>query len=392
MTIHRTITHFFAIFLAVALFSCSTPKKELPIKVDTDQLLKEAEANLSAQIITVTDSFCERSAGSPNDFYSEGDYWWPDPENPDSAYIRRDGMTNPENFTLHREWMVRFSKIAGSLASAYVITGDEKYLNALIPHLEAWFMNPTTKMKANLMFGQAIKGRVTGRGIGIIDTIHLIEVAKAVQLLQRSELGKTTDLSGVVKWFEEYLQWMTTHEYGLAERDNGNNHSSTWALQVAAFADLTQNEELKEYTREMYKTMLLPQQMNSLGGFPLELKRTKPYNYSLFNLDALATTCFILSTPEENLFEYSTPDGRSLALGMEFMYPFIADKSGWTYEPDVLYWDEWPVKHPSLLFAGIKLGKPSYLALFDQLTFETNTFEVLRNMPVRYPLIWVAEK
>ena len=31
-------------------------------------------------------------------------------------------------------------------------------------------------MNPNLLYAQAISGRFTGRGIGIIDTLHLVEV------------------------------------------------------------------------------------------------------------------------------------------------------------------------------------------------------------------------
>ncbi len=34
-------------------------------------------------------------------------------------------------------------------------------------------------MNPNLQYAQAIKGRFTGRGTGIIDTLHLVEVARA---------------------------------------------------------------------------------------------------------------------------------------------------------------------------------------------------------------------
>ena len=43
---------------------------------------------------------------------------------------------------------------------------------------------------------------------------------------------------------------------------------------------------------------------------------------------------------------------------MAFMYPFIADKKKWPHKPDVMYWDEWPIRHASLLFGGLALDKP----------------------------------
>ncbi len=40
-------------------------------------------------------------------------------------------------------------------------------------------------------------------------------------------------------WFADYLEWMTTHQYGIDEREAKNNHGTCWVLQVAAFSRLT---------------------------------------------------------------------------------------------------------------------------------------------------------
>ena len=70
-----------------------------------------------------------------------------------------------------------------------------------------------------------------------------------------------------------------------------NNHGTCWVMQVAAFAKFTGNQKLLEFCRERYKNVLLPNQMAADGSFPQELRRTKPYGYSIFNLDAMATIC-----------------------------------------------------------------------------------------------------
>jgi hypothetical protein len=339
--------------------------------------------------ITVSASVCERSAGGRNDFYSEGDYWWPDPKNPKGPYIRKDGMTNPENFTAHREAMIRFSQIAGALGSAYLVTRDDAFAEKLVPHLKAWFLNEDTMMNPNLLYAQAITGRVTGRGIGIIDTIHLLEVAKAVMAIEGASVLSKVELKGIKSWFSNYLDWMTSHPYGIAERDNGNNHSVCWALQVAVFSELVGNEEQTNYARNMYKNVLLPEQMAQNGSFPLELKRTKPYGYSLFNLDVMTALCQTLSSKEENLFTYRTNDDKSVQKGIAFLYPFVKDKNNWPYAKDVMYWEEWPVRHPFLLFGGLAMENDSYIDLWSRLKVNFTTPEVVRNMPVRYPLLWL---
>src|SRR3982751_4364264 len=92
------------------------------------QVLEEAAWALKQQAVTVTAEFSGRSAGGKHDFYSEGDYWWPNPVSADSPYIQKDGLTNPANFTAHRLAMIRFSRVIGALASAYKLTRDERYV------------------------------------------------------------------------------------------------------------------------------------------------------------------------------------------------------------------------------------------------------------------------
>ena len=377
----------------IVLLSCPTIGKsnsrfyKEAVKVIKNDVLEEAAWAMQQEPITVTAASSSRSAGGKNDFFSEGDYWWPDPQNPDGPYIQKDGMTNPDNFVAHRLAMIRFGRIIGALASAYKITGDKKYLSKIEEHLKAWFVANNTKMNPHLLYAQAIKGRFTGRGIGIIDTIHLIEVAQSVFIL--SDKLDATLVANVKDWFGQYLTWLMTHPYGNAEMNAANNHGTCFVLQIAAFSKLTGNKELQEFSSKRYKEVLLPNQMAEDGSFPLEMKRTKPYGYSLFNLDAMTTLVHILSNKENNLWNYKTDKGVSIKNGIEFIYPFVVDKSKWPLKPDVMYWEEWPVAHPFLLFGASVYNKKDWFSAWKNLKHQLTVEEVVRNMPVKYPLIWM---
>ena len=370
--------------------------KETPVSTisTAEQLyiIETATAYLDSLPVTVTAAICERSAGGPHDFYSEGDYWWPDPENPEGPYIQKDGQTNPDNFVAHRLAMIRLSGIVAMQTSAYLLTGDRKFTEATQKHLAAWFVNPETRMNPSLFYVQAIKGKVTGRGIGIIDAIHLIEVARSVEILEKNGVLPDETNAKVKDWFSEFVTWLTTHQYGIDEMNAKNNHGTCWVMQVGMFARLVGNKQVLELCRERFKNALLPGQMASDGSFPLELKRTKPYGYSLFNLDAFFTCAEILSDKDNNLYAYSTPDGLNLQLGAEFLYPFVKDKSTWPYPPDVMYFNEWPVRQPFLLFAGLAYNNPEYLELWKSLEGYPKTAEVIRNLPIRNPLIWLMDE
>lgn len=358
-------------------------------KVLKKDILKQAAWALTQQPVTVTSEQCIRSAGTVHDFYSEGDYWWPNPQNPAGPYIQRDGLSNPDNFTAHRKAMIRFSQIIGSLTSAYLVTKKDKYVNHALIHLKAWFIDTATMMNPSLLYAQAIKGKVSGRSIGIIDMIQMMEVAQGISAIEKSSVMDKDDLDKIKNWFSSYLKWVTTHPYGTEERDAKNNHATCWVMQVAVFAKLVGNQQLSDDCKKRFKTILLPNQMDKDGSFPLELKRTKPYGYSLFNLDAMVTICQVLTDSKENLWDFTLDDNRSLRLAIDFMYPFTAKKENWTYKPDVMYWSDWPVAQPFLIFGYAGYHKKEWFQLWKKLEHFPKTEEVIRNLPVRNPLIWI---
>src|SRR5690606_17181409 len=183
-------------------------------------------------------------------------------------------------------------------------------------------------------YAQAIKGRVTGRGIGIIDTIHLMEVAQGLVVMQNAGNADPELVDQIKDWFSEYLEWLTTHPYGKDEMNTDNNHATCYFMQVASFARLTEDEEILDFCRERFKTVLLPNQMAEDGSFPEEIERTKPYGYSLFNLDAMVTLVHIISDSSNDLWHYSTADGKSIKKGIEFLFPYVDDKSKWPFQED----------------------------------------------------------
>src|SRR5260370_9985754 len=136
-------------------------------------------------------------------------------------------MSNPDNFVEHRRALMRLSVQVPALAAAFSLTKDERYARHAARHLRTWFLDLSTRMNPNLQYAQAIQGVSTGRSIGIIDTIHLVEVARAIEILEPSNALSTSDLNGIKQWFNDYLEWMTTSKNGLQERDAKNNNGTS---------------------------------------------------------------------------------------------------------------------------------------------------------------------
>jgi hypothetical protein len=303
------------------------------IKMEQQRVIERADKFLKVKPLTITAFSCPRSAGGKHDFFSEGPYWWPD----------------PDRFENHDNELRNLSQFVGTQTSAYLLTGEEKYARAAMRFLKVWFVDTATRMNPNMQYAQAIKGVCTGRGTGIIDAVPLMDVALSVLILEQSPFVSANEIMPIKEWFTQFIAWLTTHPYGIKEMNADNNHGMWWHAQVAVYASLVDDQKILQLCRDHYKEILLPNQMAANGSFPLELERTKPYSYSLFNLDAMALLAWTLSDKTFETWNYSLPDGRGLKKGLDFIKPFIQDKTSWPYKKDISNWNEQPNARPFML-------------------------------------------
>jgi hypothetical protein len=380
----------FSVLLASAIFFAAPAATIDVAKIDRERILSAADAALKMEPVTITTFHAKLSDGGLHDFYSNGDYWWPNPNTTNGLpYVRRDGESNPENFVAHRHCIVKLREAVAALAAAYKITGEDQYVPKAAALLKVFFLDDATRMNPSLQFAQAVPGVSPGRGTGIIDTLQLVEVPLAIETLQKSPAFPAAELAGLKKWFADYVRWMKTSKNGIEEANAGNNHAVAFWLQVAAFAQFTGDEKNLAECRRRYKEVFVPKQMADDGSFPAELARTKPYGYSIFQLDNMALLCQVLSTPPDDLWNFELPDGRGIRKAIAFLYPFLADKSKWPRKPDVQSWDGWPVRCPALIFGGLAFGEQTYLDLWCRLPAEMPNDEIQRNIAISQPILWL---
>ena len=104
----------------------------------------------------------------------------------------------------------------------------------------------------------------------------------------------------------------------------------------------------------------------------------------MFNLDAMATICQTLSTTTDNLWIFSVDNTKNMLKGIDFIFPYVVDKTSWPFVHDVMYWDEWPVAHPFLIFGALQTGNKEWLSAWSELEHFPETDEVIRNLPDVY--------
>ena len=292
-------------------------------------LRTEAEKAAEAPTPCITDHPSPAASGDPHDYFSEGPYWWPDPQDPHAPYIRRDGYINPERFVHHHKALDAIHAHSLTLALAAYHLGEPRFADALREKLRRFYLDPATKMNPHLDYAQAIRGHCDGRGIGIIDSTGITRVVFAVELLELMDPGDSV-AAGMREWLGAFYRWMRTSKNGIDEKYHGNNHSTYYTLMTASLARLLGDEE--GFAEDCaYFSAMLEKQMQPTGGFPREIARTNSFGYSCMNLNGFALLCEIAHFAGVDLWNRDC-GGVSMSTAIRFHAPYVAHPGTWPYE------------------------------------------------------------
>ncbi len=356
------------------------------LKPALDRLRRDADKSLRVKSGSVMDKTKTPPSGDKHDYMSLAPYSWPNPSKPDGLpYINRDGEVNPETKTIsdHTEMSKTISAV-DTLALAYYFTGHEPYAEKAAALIKGWFLDPATKMNPNLNYAQAVLGRSDGRGTGIIDVVGLIHLVDSIGLLDGSKAWTPELQHGMEGWFRAFNQWMLTSKNGLDEAKSANNHGSWYLAQTAAYALFTGDQATARKQVEAGKKNIAAQ-IELDGRQPLELKRTKSYMYSLYNLDALFILAELGRRVNVDLFQYRSQDGRSLQAALDFVAQYFPDPKGWPAKQIE------PIKQPDTKLAGllrrasIAFTNPKY----EQLIAKADVKDI---DPCLWQLLWPVPK
>lgn len=355
-----------------ALANLKKDVRRHPAKYKTvlDRLKDEAAHYLNEDPYTITRKASLPPSGDRHDYESQGPYWWPDPASKDGLpYIRRDGERNPEIAKLtDHTYLSRMKEAVKTLSLAYFLTGDEAYAEKARVFLRTWFIESDTRMNPNLNYGQRIPGITDGRGIGIIETRELGEVADAVGLLQGSRKWTKQDQQGMENWMSAYLDWLLHSENGKDEADEHNNHGTWYDVQVAALALFTGRDDIARQTLLRSRDERLPKHMEPDGRQPFELARTRSWSYSVMNLQGFFTLATLGEKIGVDLWHYSTSDGRSIMKALDYLMTFTDDAHAWPYKQIT---ERDPAQLvPLLRQAACRFPHASYAALAEKLQGE----------------------
>ena len=310
---------------------------------------------------------------TPNDFYSMGPYWWPNPDTENGLpYVHRDGEVNPEFREANDRHAFRaFVADVRSVALAYALTDEEKYAEHAVKLLRVWFLDEETRMKPHMRYAQAIPGRTTGRGIGIIDTHRNAFLVDKILLLRGAESYTSGVEAELVSWYEEYLDWLIEHPQGQDEAAMGNNHGTSYDVQVLSIGRFVGRDDWARDWIETVTKERFDEQIEDDGRMPAELQRTRSWNYTTGNLRHLTNLCIIAERLGMDLFHYPSAESPAFKAALDFALPYADREDEWPYE-QIVDWDASRMRHPAVAAASV-YGDAKYKEAIEQFGWEVTS-------------------
>jgi len=293
-----------------------------------------ADSLLSVKNPTVMDKEIDPPSGDKHDYLSISRYWWPDLEKAGGLpWIRKDGITNPATQTdaVDRNRLGRMTSSVKYLSLAYFFTEEEKYAEKAASMLHSWFLAEDTQMNPHLRYAQSVPGNPKGRRSGILDgRLIALVVPDAIALLRGSPHWTGIHEEGMKGWLTRYAAWLSESDLGKSATIQQNNHGSWYRLHVGTIALFLGQDSLAK-RMVLAAQQSLASQLDSDGGQVHELKRSRSFFYSCFNLEALVGLARIGDRVETDLWSYETAKGKSMKLALQYLLP-VVDGAEWQHQ------------------------------------------------------------
>lgn len=301
-----------------------------------DELIKTSEEIIrSDRRYTIVDKKADTPSGDKHDYISMGPYWWPNPDTPDGLpYIRKDGEVNPESREDYTDQAVisETNKAVFNLAMTYFFTKDDKYVVKASEILRTFYVDEKTRMNPNLNYAQFVPGMNEGRCFGIIESSSLLKMMEAVSLMSDSPQWSSDLHNNLVYWISSYQDWLINSKNGKEERNTKNNHGTHYDVQcVSMYLFCGRTSEALKYLKQ-YTLPRLASQIQPDGSQPLELARTKSWDYATMNLNGFIDLAILSEKAGLDLWNYGKNGQVYIKSMIDWFLPYLKKEKEWQWK------------------------------------------------------------
>lgn len=279
-----------------------------PWKVAYDRMISNANAALSQGALSVTFGGKTPSSGETHDYWTEPPYEG-----------RGDDIINPAQDRTDYFAAIALGRSVRDLGLAYAFTGEARYADKAAQLLNAWMVNPRTRMNPKFTNSQSrIELCITMPG-----------AFYGADLIWHAPSWSAADRAAVSSW---------ARAFGASARSwTGTNNFENWRHVLLASAGVAgEDPSLRQEAFDSWKSFLAGA-MAADGRLVHETGRTRSLEYSTYALNAMVQAAEIARHFGMDLYSYRLSDGRGLEKTLDYHARFVSSPSSWTYQQIVPY-------------------------------------------------------
>lgn len=265
------------------------------------KIIRAAKRYCKLSPVIITDK--QKSFAPDNHYYcSIGPYWWPDSIHPGN-YYRRDGVVNPESSLYDNSKLVELTRRCQKLSIAYYLTGNVKYYQVFISQIKAWFINEDTYMYPNFEYDLPYPPQSKSESIncGIIGSYKFNHIIESIRLVDSVTAIDKETMIAIQEWFLEFTKW-AEKKHGSAMHKGKQNISIAYDVtMVNMHLFVGDTIKAKKIADNFAKKRILVQ-IKEDGSQPAELRRTKGFFYSIYNLKHILDFCYLARNWDNNYY------------------------------------------------------------------------------------------
>lgn len=294
-----------------------------------NNFITESEKIVGLLPISVVDKNKSLS-GDIHNYESIGPYWWPDPNNTNGPYIRKDGVINPEYYDYDNIRLETLSKRLKCLAIAYFVSKDNKYFDCYIKQIKTWFVDKKTRMNPNMDYAQMIVGITNGKGraAGLIEAYFLNDVIESLRLVMSVKKINKALYKKTLWWFREFKKWLIESEIGKESCLANENHGIAYDVTLYNLCLFVGDKKNSKEINHRFSCRL-EDQITLDGKMPRELVRTRAFHYSILNLQHIIDFCMLQSSQGNNFY---LKNKTIIDRACNYLLQFVGHKNEWPYE------------------------------------------------------------
>ncbi len=282
---------------------------------EVEEILELADAVLAKPIRTVIEKTEMPPDCGRNDYHSLPPYM----HQIGDKYIRIDGHLAAPNGSHDQNALHECFSHASLLAVSGVLCRRQDFLSRSAEILLAWFTDEDTVMNPGAQFAQWKPATPKSANIaGLIDFRHLWSLPHLSNTLRANGALSEPQLAALKQWAARFLDYIMQTNQGqraiMAE-----NNIGTWTHLLVVSLSLFTGNFATVSAQINSATLRLVAQCDVIGLQAMELARTRPLHYSLFNLTAWTLLANLGRAAGFDLWNYRGVEGQSICRMMHFI-------------------------------------------------------------------------